>query len=113
MRFYMSYFYEHWVSNKHAFRAKECEEMVNTYTQLGAVGGSIAWYQAEAGSGQVAIMCPVPDYHYLEKSAHFARSAPALICAALALSYLFTGFRTFSPNFNDITVTFGRTTSAS
>jgi len=45
VRLYLSYFYDHWVGNKQALRAKEFEAIVDTYTQPGAVQGSIAWYQ--------------------------------------------------------------------
>ncbi len=58
VRLYLSYFYEHWVGNKQALRAKEFEAIVDTYTQPGAVRGSIAWYRAGGGSGQVAISYP-------------------------------------------------------
>ena len=39
-------------------RAKEFEAIVDTYTQPGAVRGSIAWYRAGGGSGQVATSYP-------------------------------------------------------
>ena len=58
VRLYLSYFYEHWVGNKQALRAQEFEAIVETYTQPGAVRGSIAWYRAGGGSGQVAASYP-------------------------------------------------------
>jgi len=58
VRLYLSYFYDHWVGNKQALRAKEFEAIVDTYTQPGAVRGSIAWYRAGGGSGQVATSYP-------------------------------------------------------
>ena len=58
VRLYLSYFYEHWVGNKQALRDKEFEAIVDTYTQPGAVRGSIAWYRAGGGSGQVARSYP-------------------------------------------------------
>ena len=58
VRLYLSYFYEHWVGNKQALRAKEFEAIVDAYTQPGAVRGSIAWYRAGGGSGQVTISYP-------------------------------------------------------
>ena len=58
VRLYLSYFYDHWVGNKQALRAKEFEAIVDTYTQPGAVQGSIAWYRAGGGSGQVAVSYP-------------------------------------------------------
>jgi len=54
VRLYLSYFYEHWLGNKAALRPKEFEAIVQTYAQPGAVAGSIGWYRAGAGSGQVA-----------------------------------------------------------
>ncbi len=53
VRLYLSYFYDHWVSNKQSLRPKEFEAIVETYAQPGAVRGSIAWYRAGAGSGQI------------------------------------------------------------
>jgi pimeloyl-ACP methyl ester carboxylesterase len=58
VRFYLSYFYDHWVANKETLRAREFEAIVETYAQPGAVRGSIAWYRAGAGSGQVARSYP-------------------------------------------------------
>jgi pimeloyl-ACP methyl ester carboxylesterase len=58
VRLYLSYFYDHWVGNKQALRAKEFEAIVDTYTQPGAVRGSIAWYRAGGGSGQLAVSYP-------------------------------------------------------
>ncbi len=58
VRLYLSYFYDHWVGNKQALRPKEFEEIVNTYAQPEAVRGSISWYRAGAGSGQVATSYP-------------------------------------------------------
>ncbi len=58
VRLYLSYFYEHWVGNKQALRVQEFEAIVETYTQPGAVRGSIAWYRAGGGSGQVALSYP-------------------------------------------------------
>jgi pimeloyl-ACP methyl ester carboxylesterase len=58
VRLYLSYFYEHWLGNKQALRANEFEAIVDTYTQPGAVRGSIAWYRAGGGSGQVALSYP-------------------------------------------------------
>jgi pimeloyl-ACP methyl ester carboxylesterase len=58
VRLYLSYFYEHWVGNKQALRANEFEAIVDTYAQPGAVRGSIAWYRAGGGSGQVAVSYP-------------------------------------------------------
>ncbi len=64
VRLYLSHFYDHWVGNKQALRPREFEEIVKAYTQPGAVRGSIAWYRAGAGSGQVALASqntpPVP-----------------------------------------------------
>ncbi|GAC1474586.1 MAG: alpha/beta hydrolase [Ktedonobacteraceae bacterium] len=53
VRLYLSYFYDHWLGNKQALRPKEFEAIVDTYTRPGAVRGSIAWYRAGAGSGQI------------------------------------------------------------
>jgi pimeloyl-ACP methyl ester carboxylesterase len=58
VRLYLSYFYEHWLGNKQALRANEFEAIVETYAQPGAVRGSIAWYRAGGGSGQVALSYP-------------------------------------------------------
>jgi pimeloyl-ACP methyl ester carboxylesterase len=58
VRLYLSYFYDHWVGNKQAFRAKEFEAIVDTYAQPEAAWGSIAWYRAGGGSGQVASSYP-------------------------------------------------------
>ena len=58
VRLYLSYFYDHWVGNKQALRAKEFEAIVDTYAQPGAVRGSIGWYRAGGGSGQVALSYP-------------------------------------------------------
>ncbi len=46
VRLYLSYFYDHWVGNN--------EAIVDMYTQPGAVRGSISWYRAGAGSGQIS-----------------------------------------------------------
>jgi pimeloyl-ACP methyl ester carboxylesterase len=53
VRLYLSHFYDHWVGNKQSLRPKEFDAIVEMYTQPGAVRGSIAWYRAEAGSGQI------------------------------------------------------------
>ncbi len=58
VRLYLSYFYDHWVGNKQALRSEEFEAIVDAYTQPGAVRGSIAWYRAEGGSGQMALSYP-------------------------------------------------------
>src|SRR2546427_3818865 len=67
VRLYLSYFYDHWVGNKQALRPKEFEEIVKTYAQPEAARGSIAWYRAGGGSGQVALTSgnipPVPIPH--------------------------------------------------
>jgi len=55
VRLYLSYFYDHWVGNKQALRSQEFEAIVDTYAQPGAVRGSIAWYRAGGGSGQLAL----------------------------------------------------------
>jgi pimeloyl-ACP methyl ester carboxylesterase len=54
IRLYLLYFYDHWLGNKQALRPKEFEAIVDTYTQPGAIRGSIAWYRAGAGSGQIS-----------------------------------------------------------
>jgi pimeloyl-ACP methyl ester carboxylesterase len=43
------------VGKKETLRPKEFEAIVDTYAQPGAVRGSIAWYRAGAGSGQMAL----------------------------------------------------------
>jgi len=58
VRLYLSYFYDHWVGNKHALRAKEFDAIIDTYAQPEAVRGSIAWYRAGGGSGQIASSSP-------------------------------------------------------
>ena len=67
VRLYLSYFYTHWLGNKQALRPKEFEEIVKTYAQPEAARGSIAWYRAGGGSGQVALASgntpPVPIAH--------------------------------------------------
>src|SRR5258706_4811633 len=67
VRLYLSHFYNHWVGNKQALRPKEFEEIVKTYAQPEAARGSIAWYRAGGGSGQVALASgnipPVPITH--------------------------------------------------
>ncbi len=54
VRLYLSYFYDHWLGNKQSLRPKEFDAIVDSYTQPGAVRGSIAWYRAGAGSGQIS-----------------------------------------------------------
>ncbi|MGZ6391657.1 MAG: alpha/beta fold hydrolase [Ktedonobacterales bacterium] len=54
VRLYLSHFYEHWLGNKQALRPAEFEEVVTAYAQPGAARGSIAWYRAGGGSGQLA-----------------------------------------------------------
>jgi pimeloyl-ACP methyl ester carboxylesterase len=67
VRLYLSHFYTHWVGNKQALRPYEFEEIVKTYAQPEAARGSIAWYRAGGGSGQVALASgntpPVPITH--------------------------------------------------
>ena len=58
VRLYLSYFYDHWVGNKQALRPKEFAAIVDTYAQSEAVRGSIAWYRAGGGSGQIAASPP-------------------------------------------------------
>ena len=58
VRLYLSYFYDHWVGNKEALRPKEFEAIVQVYAQPDAVRGSIAWYRAGGGSGQLARSYP-------------------------------------------------------
>lgn len=58
VRLYLSYFYDHWVGKKETLRPKEFEAIVDMYAQPGAVRGSIAWYRAGAGSGQIALSYP-------------------------------------------------------
>ena len=58
VRLYLSYFYDHWVGNKRALRAKEFDAIVDTYAQPEAMRGSIAWYRAGGGSGQIASASP-------------------------------------------------------
>ncbi len=53
VRLYLSYLYDHWVSNRASVRPKEFDAIVETYAQPGAVRSSIAWYRAGAGSGQI------------------------------------------------------------
>lgn len=55
VRLYLSHFYEHWLGNKQALRPAEFEQIVTTYAQPDAVRGSIAWYRAGGGSGQMAL----------------------------------------------------------
>lgn len=55
VRVYLSHFYDHWVGNKQALRPAEFEEIVAAYAQPGAARGSIAWYRAGGGSGQMAL----------------------------------------------------------
>jgi pimeloyl-ACP methyl ester carboxylesterase len=67
VRLYLSHFYNHWVGNKQALRPHQFEEIVKTYAQPEAARGSIAWYRAGGGSGQVALASgntpPVPITH--------------------------------------------------
>jgi pimeloyl-ACP methyl ester carboxylesterase len=58
VRLYLSYFYDHWLGNKEALRPKEFEAIVDTYAQPGVARGSIAWYRAGGGSGQLALAAP-------------------------------------------------------
>jgi pimeloyl-ACP methyl ester carboxylesterase len=60
VRLYLSHFYDHWVGNKQSLRPKEFDAIVEMYTQPGAVRGSIAWYRAGAGSGQI-VASPSPE----------------------------------------------------
>ncbi|MGZ3681086.1 MAG: alpha/beta fold hydrolase [Ktedonobacterales bacterium] len=64
VRLYLSHFYDHWLGNKQALRQAEFEEIVTAYAQPGAARGSIAWYRAGGGSGQMALAAgttaPVP-----------------------------------------------------
>ena len=55
VRIYLSHFYDHWVGNKQAVRPKEFDEIVKVYAQPDAARGSIAWYRAGGGSGQLAL----------------------------------------------------------
>jgi hypothetical protein len=70
-----------------------------------AMRRSIAWYRTGVGSGQVAIMCPVPKCRRAGWSALFARSPHALICTTSAVFLLFRDVPTISSNFNGLTVT--------
>ena len=67
VRLYLSHFYTHWVGNKQALRPHEFEEIVKMYAQPEAARGSIAWYRAGGGSGQVTLasgnLPPVPINH--------------------------------------------------
>lgn len=67
VRLYLSHFYDHWVGNKQALRPAEFAEIVKTYAQPEAIRGSIAWYRAGGGSGQMALTAgdvpPVPIPH--------------------------------------------------
>lgn len=55
VRLYLSHFYDHWLGNKQALRPAEFEEIVTAYAQPEAARGSIAWYRAGGGSGQMAL----------------------------------------------------------
>lgn len=67
VRLYLSHFYDHWLGNKEALRPAEFEEIVKTYAQPDAARGSIAWYRAGGGSGQMALTAgnnpPIPITH--------------------------------------------------
>lgn len=55
VRLYLAHFYDHWLGDKQTLRPAEFEEIVSAYAQTGAARGSIAWYRAGGGSGQVAL----------------------------------------------------------